>query len=122
MKTIFKNDKVKEQYCDAYSSKWTKYSPKEKESLAALNNIVSQAQSLQDLRCYPPLHLEKITGKIKKRKKATGEWSIRIVGTKYRVIFIPCDDQEQELVGGDILAIATSIKIIKITEVSSHYE
>ncbi|MCR4575428.1 MAG: type II toxin-antitoxin system RelE/ParE family toxin [Lentisphaeria bacterium] len=84
--------------------------------------MVESAQSLQDLRCYPPLHLEIIKGKLKNRKAPTGEWSIRVIGTKYRVIFIPCDDDGNEKIGGDILAEAQVIKIIKITEVSKHYD
>lgn len=121
MRTIFKNEKVRILYCERESKEWHRYSEAEKESLVALNEIVESAQSLQDLRCYPPLHLEIIKGKLKNRKDPTGEWSIRVVGTQYRVIFIPCDDNEKELIGGDILAKARIIKIIKITEVSKHY-
>ncbi len=122
MITIFKNERIRILYCERDSKEWHRYSENEKEALIALNVIVESAQSLQDLRCYPPLHLEIIKGKLKNRKAPTGEWSIRVIGTKYRVIFIPCDDDGNEKIGGDILAEAQVIKIIKITEVSKHYD
>lgn len=50
------------------------------------------------------------------------EWSIRVGNTGYRVTMIPCNDDEEEIVEGDILAKCRIIKIVKITEVSNHYE
>ena len=50
------------------------------------------------------------------------EWSIRVGNTGYRVTMIPCNDDEKEIVEGDILAKCRIIKIVKITEVSNHYE
>ena len=35
---------------------------------------------------------------------------------------IPCDDDEKEILEGDILAQCKMIKIVKVTEVSNHYE
>lgn len=121
MKVIFKNEEAREQYCEKDSDTWRRYPEKVKDSLEQLDNFIKSAESLQDLRIYPPLHLEIMKGKIQKRKKPTGEWSVRVTGTQYRVIFIPCDDNERELIGGDILAQARTIKIIKVTEVSKHY-
>lgn len=122
MITIFKNEKVRAAYQDKESREWRSYSEQEKDALDALATIIDAAQSLQDIRNIPPLHLEILKGKLKKRKKPTGEWSVRAVGTKYRVIFIPCDENGNEKNGGDILAEARAIKIVKITEVSKHYD
>ena len=68
MNVIFKNERVKEKYSVAFIGKWRYYSSKEKEALAALNVLVDNAQSLQNLRTMPPLHLERLEGKIKNRK------------------------------------------------------
>ena len=35
---------------------------------------------------------------------------------------IPCDDNRNEIVYGDIMAQCKMIKIVKVTEVSNHYE
>ena len=50
------------------------------------------------------------------------EWSIRLGNTGYRVTMIPCDDNRNEIVDGDIMAQCKMIKIVKVTEVSNHYE
>ena len=35
---------------------------------------------------------------------------------------IPCDDNGNEIVDGDIMTQCKMIKIVKVTEVSNHYE
>lgn len=50
------------------------------------------------------------------------EWSIRLGNTGYRVTMIPCDDFENEIIEGDIMAQCKMIKIVRVTEVSNHYE
>ena len=50
------------------------------------------------------------------------EWSIRLGNTGYRVTMIPCDENEKEIIDGDIMAQCKTIKIVKVTEVSNHYE
>lgn len=47
---------------------------------------------------------------------------VRLGNTGYRVIMIPCDNDGNEIVEGDILAQCKMIKIVKVTEVSNHYE
>ena len=42
--------------------------------------------------------------------------------TGYRVTMIPCDNEGNEITEGDILAQCKTIKIVKVTEVSNHYE
>ena len=54
--------------------------------------------------------------------KRKHEWSIYVGNTGYRVTLIPCDDEENEIISGDILAQCKMIKIVKVTEVSNHYE
>ena len=50
------------------------------------------------------------------------EWSIRLGNTGYRVTMIPCDNDGKEITEGDILSQCKMIKIVKVTEVSNHYE
>lgn len=74
------------------------------------------ADSLMDIANYPPFHFEHLKGDRK------DEWSIRLGKTGYRVTLIPCDNDENEITEGDILAQCKMIKIVKVTEVSNHYE
>lgn len=74
------------------------------------------AESLMDVANYPPFHFEHLKGDRK------DEWSIRLGKTGYRVTMIPCDDDGSEIVRGDIVAQCKMIKIVKVTEVSNHYE
>ena len=84
--------------------------------LKQAENYIQQATSLQDIAGYPPFRFHLLKGDRK------GEWSISLGNTGYRITLIPCDDEGNELIGGDILSKATTIKIILVTEVSNHYE
>ena len=115
MKIIYKNKSVEKQFNSAYQEKW-KYDKNIKIKLIAIENFLLQASSLLDVQNYPPFHFHRLKG------KRNSEWSLYVGNTGYRIVVIPCDDNEYELVDGDILAQCKYIKIIKITEVSNHYE
>ncbi|MBR3311739.1 MAG: type II toxin-antitoxin system RelE/ParE family toxin [Solobacterium sp.] len=106
---------AKKQFCSMYKKKW-RYPEKVKKKLEAAENYINKADSLMDIANYPPFHFEHLKGNRK------DEWSIRLGNTGYRVTMIPCDDQENEILEGDILAQYKMIKIVKVTEVSNHYE
>ena len=84
--------------------------------MEAAENYIINASSLMDVASYTPFHFEHLKGDRK------DEWSIRLGNTGYRVTMIPCDDNGCEIVEGDILAQCRMIKIVKVTEVSNHYE
>ena len=94
MTILYKNKTAKEQFCSEYKKKWR----------------------YPDLVNYPPFHFERLKGNRK------DEWSIRLGNTGNRVTMIPCDDNGNEIVDGDIMAQCKMIKIVKVTEVSNHYE
>ena len=81
-----------------------------------IKNFILNAESLMDVANYPPFHFEHLKGDRK------DEWSIRLGNTGYRVTMIPCDNDGNEITEGDILAQCKMIKIVKVTEVSNHYE
>ena len=81
-----------------------------------IRDFITDAESFRDLAMNRPLRLEKLLGNLK------DQWSIRVGNTAYRITLIPCDDNEVEITSGDILAMATTIKIVEIVEVSNHYE
>ena len=114
MTIIYKNKKVEKDFNSKYKKLW-KYPSEVKRKLEAIENLIENFNSFKDLANYPTLHLERLKGNRK------NEWSIRVGNTGYRITLIPCDDEQNELIDGDILNRCEFIKIVKITEVSKHY-
>ena len=115
MTILYKNEAAKKQFCSDYKKSW-RYPEQVKRKLEAAETYIKSSNSLLDIANYPPFRFEKLKGNRK------DEWSIRLGNTGYRVTMIPCDDNENEIVGGDIMAQCKVIKIVKVTEVSNHYE
>ncbi len=115
MKVVYKNKTAERQFSSKYKSRW-RYPKQVKTKLEAAENYIVNADSLLDIVNYIPFHFEHLRGSRK------DEWSIRLGNTGYRVTMIPCDDNENEIVEGDIITQCKTIKIIKVTEVSNHYE
>ena len=115
MNILYKNKFAEKQFCSRYKKKW-KYPEQVRKKLEAAENYMINADSLMDVANYPPFHFERLRGNRK------DEWSIRLGNTGYRVTMIPCDENENEILEGDILANCKMIKIVKVTEVSNHYE
>ena len=112
---LYKNQTVKRQFSSEYKKTW-RYPEQVKKKLEAAENYIRNSESFLDIANYPPFHLERLKGDRKQ------EWSIRLGNTGYRVTMIPCDDDGKEIVDGDIMSQCKSIKIVKVTEVSNHYE
>ena len=115
MKILYKNETAKKQFSSEYKKTW-RYPEQVKKRLEAAENFILNSNSLLDIANYPPFHFERLKGNRKH------EWSIRLGNTGYRVTMIPCDDEENEITEGDIMAQCKMIKIVKVTEVSNHYE
>ena len=115
MKILYKNETAKKQFSSVYKKMW-RYPEQVKKKLEAAENFILNSNSLLDIANYSPFHFERLKGNRK------NEWSIRLGNTGYRVTMIPCDDQENEITKGDIMAQCKMIKIVKVTEVSNHYE
>ena len=115
MQIIYKNTSAEKQFSAKYKKKW-RYPEQVKRKLEAAENYIINASSLMDVASYTPFHFVHLKGDRK------DEWSIRLGNTGYRVTMIPCDDNGCEIVEGDILAQCRMIKIVKVTEVSNHYE
>jgi len=115
MKILYKNETAKKQFCSEYKKFW-RYPDQVKKKLEAAETFIKNSNSLLDIANYPPFRFERLKGKRK------DEWSIRLGNTGFRVTMIPCDEDENELINGDIMAKCKYIKIVKVTEVSNHYE
>ena len=115
MEILYKSKAVEKQFSSKYKKTW-KYPKEVKRKLEAAENFIVSSSSLLDIVNYPPFHFH---GLHEDRK---GEWSIYLGNTGYRVTMIPCGDDGEILIGGDIMAKCKVIKIVCITEVSNHYE
>lgn len=112
---IYKSKKAEKQFSSKYKKTW-RYPEQVKKKLISAENYILSSDSLMDIVNYVPFHFEHLKGNRK------DEWSIRLGRTGYRVTMIPCDDEGHEIIDGDILAQCKIIKIVKVTEVSNHYE
>ena len=115
MTILYKNETVKKQFCSKYKKKW-RYPEQVEKKLVAAENYILNSNSLLDIASYLPFRFERLKGKRK------DEWSIRLGNTGYRVTMIPCDNNGDEITKGDIMSQCKMIKIVKVTEVSNHYE
>ena len=115
MKIIFKNDSAEKQFSSDHKNKW-RYPKKVIEKLLATENFLQQATSLKDVFVYPPFHFHPLKGDRKH------EWAINLGKTGFRVTLIPCKEDGTEILSGDIMSQCAVIKIVKVTEVSNHYE
>ncbi|MBE7054684.1 MAG: addiction module toxin RelE [Ruminococcaceae bacterium] len=115
MKILFKNKSVEKQFSSEYANTW-RYPKQVQKKLQAAENFIKQATSLKDISSFSPFRFHRLEGTRK------SEWSISLGNTGYRVTIIPCDDNDNPIVSGDILEHCKSIRIILVTEVSNHYE
>ena len=106
---LYKNETVKKQFCSEYKKSW-RYPEQVKKKLEAAENYIRNSSSFGDIAGFPPFRLERLKGDRKH------EWSIRLGNTGYRVTMIPCDNEGNEIVEGDIMAQCKTIKIVKVTE------
>lgn len=115
MTICYKSKTAEKQFSSKYKKTW-RYPEIVKKKLEAAENFILNASSLQDIANYPPFHFHPLKGDRK------NEWSIYLGNTGYRVTMIPCDDEGNEIIEGDIIARCRSIRIVLVTEVSNHYE
>lgn len=115
MKIIYNSKNTEKNFSSKYRKKW-KYPQAVEKKLMATENFINSANTLQDIVLYKPFRFHKLEGRRKQ------EWSIYLGNTGYRVTMISCDENENEIIDGDIIEQCKNIKIIEITEVSNHYE
>ncbi len=108
----YRNNEIEKICTDLNETKKT-YPLKIAEKLLKAINFIKTAESLQDVIQYAPFHFHSLKG------KRTGEYAVDVDGRRgsYRIIVRLTDEDTQ-----DVYAIAKSVKIILILEVSKHYE
>ena len=116
MEILYKNKKVQEECTDI--RKATKaFNSNVAEKLISVINYIESAESLMDIRNYAPFHFHQL----KNDKK---EYCSIYLGKKlgYRLLVIPLLNGKPAKPEEIFSSTAIEIKIIKIEEVSNHYE
>ena len=91
-------------------------------SLIARINALKQADTIKDIIVQPPFHFHKLENK--NRRDLEGYFAIDVKSRReaWRIILEPLDENKESFHPCNIDAIAESVRIVEITEVSRHYE
>ena len=91
-------------------------------SLMSRINSINSAETIKDIVLLPPLHFHVL--KNKDGKNLDGYFAIDVKSRRepWRIILQPLDDNGEPFVPCNIDEIASSVKIVEISEVSKHYE
>ena len=87
-------------------------------SLMARINALEQASIIKDIIVMPTFHFHTLIG----NRKGYFAIDVKSRKDKWRIIFQPLDDNENIFDPCNIDEIASSVRIIEISEVSAHYE
>ena len=91
-------------------------------SLMARINALREAENLKDIVVQPPFHFHKLydVGK----NKLDGCFAIDVKSRRepWRIILRPLDNNKEPLTDFNIDAMAETVEIVEIREVSKHYE
>ena len=91
-------------------------------SLLARINALGKAENIKDIVVQPTFHFHKL--KNKNGRDLEGYFAIDVKSRKeqWRIILQPLDNEKKPYEPCNIDQIAGIVKIVKITEVSKHYE
>lgn len=92
-------------------------------SLHARINALRQAENIKDIIAQKQMRFHKLSNK-GKEKNLEGYFAIDVktIKDKWRIIIEPLDENEKSYKQSNIDEIAKHVRIIKIKEVSNHYE
>lgn len=124
MKIKYKNNKVKDICEDLKNA--TKYFGGDKKmaiSLMSRINAIEEAETINDIIVQPQMSFHKLKNK-GKDKNLEGFFAIDVKTRrdKWRIILEPLDEFEKPFNPCNIDKIAKLVRIVKIEEVSNHYE
>lgn len=117
MRIIYNSKKIENEFTDIKSAV-RKYGPDVGKSLLKLSNFIENSKNLRDIYKMPQYRVHALKGNRKNQYSITP-----LKGSKYRVIVYPLNEELEimESVEDENLMLVKCI-IIKIVEVSDHYE
>ena len=122
MELIYASDKIEEQCTNKKMAKKL-FGGNEMlvRSLFSRINLLEQATSFNDIILMPMLHFHKLydVG----RRKLEGYFAIDVKSRKeaWRIVLEPLNENKEPFVPCNIDEVASSVRIVKIVEVSNHY-
>lgn len=123
LKIIYDNSKVKKQCTDIKTAKKL-FGGDQKLTVSLMSriNALEEAETLQDIVVLKPFHFHNLEDR--GRKKYKGYFAIDVKGRneRWRLIIEPLDEDEKPFDPCHIHQIAKSVRVVKIMEVSDHYE
>lgn len=87
-------------------------------SLLSRINAIQDADVIKDIIATPQFHFHNLHGKM----ESLFAIDVKTRRDKWRIILCPLDENEERFIPCHIDEIASTVKIVEITEVSSHYE
>jgi len=91
-------------------------------SLLSRVNAFHQAECLNDIIHTPSFRFHNLHDKGKKKRKGTYAIDVKTIREQWRIIIVPLNQLQERFGEESIDEIATIVKVIKIEEVSKHYE
>ena len=113
----YKNSKIRKQ-CTDFREANKHYNRKVAEALHSVINYIENADTLIDVKNFPPFNLHPL------QRDRKGTFAIDLAGRRsgFRLIIKPLDDDNQEWKDVDLHTIYKSTRVLVILEVTNHYE
>lgn len=123
MDVVYATQKVKEQCTNLkVARKLFAGNNKMAVSLLARINALEQAVILRDIVVQPQLHFHKLLNKNGKDLKGLFAIDVKTRHDPWRIILRPLDENGEQLESCNIDEIAGIVEVVRIEEVSNHYE
>ena len=91
-------------------------------SLLARINALKQADTIKDIIVQPSFHFHDLKNKDGKNYKGYFAIDVKSRTDQWRIILEPLDENKEPYVPCNIDEISSNVRIVKIVEVSKHYE
>lgn len=117
IKLEYKNKKVK-KLCTNIAHAKRKMDSKIVNELYSLINLLEESKNLQDVNAFLIYNLHKLVG------DRSGNYALDIGGRRagYRLIIKPLNENKKMNLNNNLIEFYSSIEIVRIEEVSKHYE
>ncbi len=115
----YENKKIKE-YCSSIKKAKSVYGNNVAEKLYSIINILESAENLFDIKAFSSYRLHPLG--IKDGIDRTGQLSITLAKSKYRLIIIPLDEKGKKWDGNDMITIYKISKVIILMEVVDYHD
>ena len=123
MEVLFSSDKLHEQ-CRNLKDANKLFGGNKPLAISLLSrvNALVQAETIRDIINQPPFHFHKLSNK--KGRDLEGYFAIDVKGRKdgWRIILQPLDSDKKPFVPCHIDEISGIVRVVKVCEVSDHYD